>query len=140
MVAAVLGVGKAVGPQRVTPGPAMARIVTSAYRYKRPPRRKKSVALEGPKVVRRRVSEVTPPANPTPVTPANEARKSAIITARKAGEAIRLRVRSDGGRAPAATRCSRCDNAGLQAPDCHQATAGWRRMSHSAHRAGNWRE
>src|SRR5215472_2556314 len=27
-------------------GPAMARIVTSAYRYKRPPRRKKAVPLE----------------------------------------------------------------------------------------------
>jgi hypothetical protein len=26
----------------------MARIVTSAYRYKRPPRRKKAVALEVP--------------------------------------------------------------------------------------------
>jgi hypothetical protein len=66
----------------------MARIVTSAYRYKRPPRRKKAVALEGPKVVtmrdkRPRVSEVASPANPTPVTPANEARKSAIVTSRR---------------------------------------------------------
>jgi hypothetical protein len=65
----------------------MARIVTNA-RYKRPPRRKKAVALEGPKVVtirdkRRRASEVAPPANPAPVTPANEASKSAIVTSRR---------------------------------------------------------
>ena len=30
----------------------MARIVTSAYRYKRPPRRKKAVPLEVPAVMR----------------------------------------------------------------------------------------
>ena len=64
----------------------MARIVTYAYRYKRPPRRKKAVALEGPKVVRRRASEVAPPANVTSVTPASEARKSGIVTARKQGK------------------------------------------------------
>jgi hypothetical protein len=73
------------GPQH---GPAMARIVTYAHRYKRPPRRKKAVALEGPKVVtirnkRRRASEVAPPASPAPVTPANEASKSAIVTSRR---------------------------------------------------------
>jgi hypothetical protein len=79
MVAAVLGVGKAVP---LAAGPAMARIVTYAHRYKRPPRRKKAVALEGPKVVRRRVFEVASPANP-PVTPASEARKSAIVTSRR---------------------------------------------------------
>jgi hypothetical protein len=61
----------------------MARIVTYAHRYKRPPRRKKAVALEGPKIIRRRASEVAPPANPTPVTPANEASKSAIVTSRR---------------------------------------------------------
>jgi hypothetical protein len=61
----------------------MARIVTYAYRYRRPPRRKKAVALEGPKVIRRRVSEVASPANPTPVTTANEASKSAIVTSRR---------------------------------------------------------
>jgi hypothetical protein len=49
MVAAALGTGMAVG---LAAGPAMARIVTYAYRYKRPPRRKKAVALEGPKVIR----------------------------------------------------------------------------------------
>jgi hypothetical protein len=41
------------------------------------------VAIEGPKVNRRRVSEVAPPANPTPVTPAREAGKSAIVTNRR---------------------------------------------------------
>jgi hypothetical protein len=61
----------------------MARIVTYAYRYKRPPRRKKAVALEGPKIIRRRASEVAPPANPAPITPANEASKSAIVTSRR---------------------------------------------------------
>jgi hypothetical protein len=30
----------------------MARIVTYAHRYKRPPRRKKAVALEGPAIIR----------------------------------------------------------------------------------------
>jgi hypothetical protein len=80
MVAAVLGAGKAV---QLAAGPAMARIVTYAYRYKRPPRRKKAVALKGPKVIRRRASEVAPPANPTPVTPASEARRSAIVTSRR---------------------------------------------------------
>ena len=83
MVAAVLGAGKALGPQCAALGPAMARIVTYAYRYKRPPRRKKAAALEGPKIIRRRASEVAPPANPTPVTPANEASKSAIVTSRR---------------------------------------------------------
>ena len=62
------------------PAEAMARTVTYAHRYKRPPRRKKAVALEGPKVVRRRASEVAPPANVTSVTPASEARKSGIVT------------------------------------------------------------
>jgi hypothetical protein len=52
---------------------------------KRPPRRKKAVALEGPKVIRRKVSEVASPANPTPVTPASEVRRSATGTARKPG-------------------------------------------------------
>ena len=64
----------------------MARIVTSAYRYQRPPRRKKAVALEGSRAVRRRVSEVASPTTPTPVTPANEASKSAIVAARKPGK------------------------------------------------------
>jgi hypothetical protein len=103
MVAAVLGVGKAVGPQRVTPGPAMARIVTSAYRYKRPPRRKKAVALEGPAIIRaadpakarkrartvRQSDEVTaerPPANDDRKpgqTSTQRASKSSIVTSRR---------------------------------------------------------
>ena len=32
----------------------MTRIVTSTYRYKRPPRKRKAVPLEGPAIVRKR--------------------------------------------------------------------------------------
>ena len=52
MVAAALGAGKALEPQCAAPGPVMACIVTYAYRYKRPPRRKNAVALEGPAIMR----------------------------------------------------------------------------------------
>jgi len=50
----------------------MARIVTHAYRYKHPPRRKKAVALEVPAVVKA--------ADPA------KARKLGIVTARKPGK------------------------------------------------------
>src|SRR5262249_30078713 len=75
-------------------------IVTSTYRYKRPPRKKKPVApLEGPAVItirdRKRVRPETPetiqdetaeqaqpaPAESTPA--ATEARQSAIVTIRR---------------------------------------------------------
>ena len=70
MVAAALGAGKA-NPARST-GPAIAPIVTYAYRYKRPPQRKKAMALEVPVVVKA--------ADPA------KARKSGIVTARKPGK------------------------------------------------------
>jgi hypothetical protein len=58
-----------------------ARIVTTAYRYKRPPRKKKPVLLEVPVIVTKRTAtpaKVAPP-------PANDDRKSAIVTARRPG-------------------------------------------------------
>jgi hypothetical protein len=36
----------------------MAQIVTSTYRYKRPPRKRKSVALDMPAIVRPLVDEI----------------------------------------------------------------------------------
>jgi hypothetical protein len=57
-----------------------SRIVTSTYRYKRPPRKRKPVPLEGPAIVRRgRAKPETPPA------PANDDRKLAIVTVKRRG-------------------------------------------------------
>ena len=56
-----------------------SRIVTSTYRYKRPPRKKKPVLLEVPAIVResaRRSQRRTP-------APANDDRKPAIVTAKR---------------------------------------------------------
>ena len=55
-----------------------ARIVTSTYRYKRPPRKRKAVPLEGPAIVRKGAAkpETTP-------APANDDRKPAIVTAKR---------------------------------------------------------
>ena len=55
-----------------------ARIVTSTYRYKSPPRKRKSVPLTGPAIVRR--GTVKPE---TPLAPANDDRRPAIITAKR---------------------------------------------------------
>jgi hypothetical protein len=66
-------------------------IVTSTYRYKRPPRKRKAVPLAGPAIVRRDT-----PKPETPPAPANDDRKSAetsfpggarsaIVTARRPG-------------------------------------------------------
>ena len=84
----------------------MTRIVTSTYRYKRPPRRKKSVAFEVPAVVR---ADSKPPTGRTrrPVEPkvsddttfnpqrtlaavssATTARQPAIVTIRRKPERI----------------------------------------------------
>ena len=52
----------------------MTGIVTSTYRYKRPPRKRKPVRLEVPAIVRRGTKPETPPA------PANDDRKPAIVT------------------------------------------------------------
>ena len=65
------------------------RIVTSTYRYKRPPRKRKAVPLEGPAIVRKgAASRETPPAPETPddapaVQPTTEPRSPAIVTAKR---------------------------------------------------------
>ena len=56
----------------------MTRIVTSTYRYKRPPRKRKAVPLEGPAIVRRGTAKPE-----TPLAPANDDRRPAIITAKR---------------------------------------------------------
>jgi hypothetical protein len=73
------------------------RIVTSAYRYKRPPRKRKPVPLEGAVIVRKGAAKrETPPApanddrkpassETAPVGPANDPRKSAIVTVKRRG-------------------------------------------------------
>ena len=75
----------------------MTRIVRSTYRYRPPPRRKKAVPLEVPAVLtisektRRRTdrtddtTDKTKTAPPKP-TPANDDRKSAVVTARRPGK------------------------------------------------------
>jgi hypothetical protein len=74
------------------------RIVTATYRYKRPPRKRKAVLVEGPAIVRaRRVGPVerddgsnVQSAGATAHTeateaPANDDRKSAIVTVKRRG-------------------------------------------------------
>jgi hypothetical protein len=64
----------------------MTRIVRTAYRHKRPPRRKKPVALEVPAVVRAsdpakpRHRLVAPPERPEEPAPEAVERKPAIVT------------------------------------------------------------
>jgi len=78
---------------------AVGRIVTTTYRYKRPPRKRKAVALEAPAIVRKRGSPdaVVPPDRGEESTPGNDSRpqasasvdappKSAIVTARRPGK------------------------------------------------------
>ena len=62
-----------------------SRIVTSTYRYKRPPRKRKAVPLEGPAIVRkRRHLQHRKAQDRTGVPPpANDDRKSAIVTAKR---------------------------------------------------------
>ena len=64
----------------------MTRIVTSTYRYKRPPKKRKAVALEVPAVVRRdqKREEVSKPA----IHPASadDDRKRAIVISRRRGK------------------------------------------------------
>jgi hypothetical protein len=65
----------------------MARIVTTQYRYKRPPKKRKPVTIEVPEVVtvrdRKRVAKQQGPDEPeaTP-KPANDDRKARIVTTR----------------------------------------------------------
>jgi hypothetical protein len=66
-------------------------IVTSTYRYKRPPRKRKPVPLEGPAIVRaRRVGPLerddgsnVQSATAHTEAPANDDRKSAIVTVKR---------------------------------------------------------
>ncbi len=60
-----------------------SRIVTSTYRYKRPPRKKKPVLLEVPAIVVKRVPPSQPASAPKPAAPANDDRKSAIVTVKR---------------------------------------------------------
>jgi hypothetical protein len=78
----------------------MTRIVRTSYRYKRPPKRKKPVTIEGPAVItaatkRRKAAaeakaalkasiQLAPGESPTPSRPASAAAaKSAIVTVRR---------------------------------------------------------
>jgi hypothetical protein len=64
----------------------MTHIVTTTYRDKRPARKRKAVALEGPAVVRKRsrADAVVPPDHVEDPTPANDDRKPAIVTRKRA--------------------------------------------------------
>ena len=76
----------------------MTRIVTTHYRYKRPPRKRKPIEIEGPAVVRGKVShDATLPAVVRKAKPGNDNRpetstsaadppRSAIVTARRRGK------------------------------------------------------
>ena len=87
----------------------MTRIVTSTYRYKRPPRKKKAVPMELPTIVRKGAAKPeTPPApanDPTGVDP-----KSAIVTAKrrrsKFGDVPDMTPEEHQRRGDAAVRCS----------------------------------
>ena len=59
----------------------MTRIVTSTYRYKQPPRKRKVVPLTGPAIVTKRAPSSQQASAPKPAAPANDDRKSAIVTA-----------------------------------------------------------
>jgi hypothetical protein len=71
----------------------MTRIVTTTYRYKPPPRKRKAVAIAGPAVVRKRAAGAVEPddqsnfdaaSTEVPQQPATDDRKPAeIVTARR---------------------------------------------------------
>ena len=78
------------------PGPGLlTRIVTSTYRYKRPPRRKKPVALEVPAVVR----AVDPAVRrrPMPTPPESTAAIPAVVSTsiKRAGTSTALPAAND---------------------------------------------
>jgi hypothetical protein len=69
----------------------MARIVAYVHHYKRPPRKKKPVALEVPAVVRTKPAR-RPGNSPDDSVPAKSAEspaKSVIVTVRKHGSEVR---------------------------------------------------
>ena len=59
------------------------RIVTSTYRYKRPPRKRMAVPLEGPAIVRRGRERDEVSRDTTLPEPANGDRKPAIVTVKR---------------------------------------------------------
>jgi hypothetical protein len=72
------------------------RIVTTAYRYKRPAKKRKAVAIAGPAIVRQRgrADAVPPPPDepgPAAPPPANDDRKPAPPSARKPAIATSIR-------------------------------------------------
>jgi hypothetical protein len=77
----------------------MTRIVTTTYRYKRPPRKRKAVALEVPAVVTRKraagPAKSVKAADRLPEQPANDDRKPAIVstTSRKRLKLLRAEKR-----------------------------------------------
>ena len=74
----------------------MTRIVTTHYRYKQPPRKRKAVALDVPAVVKaakvQRFHDVTSAPQPEP---AAEARESAIVTIRSRKHAMLAHLLED---------------------------------------------
>jgi hypothetical protein len=81
-------------PFRLIVATEMTRIVTTTYRYKPPPKKRKAVA--GPAIVRKATTAGIPSGGktkPAPLPPANDdrqpsppgARKPAIVTARRPG-------------------------------------------------------
>jgi hypothetical protein len=73
-------------------------IITTHYRYKRPPRKRKAVALEAPSIVRKFAARAAKSADDVdPATlPASDDRKSAIVTttSRKRLELLRAEKRT----------------------------------------------
>jgi hypothetical protein len=65
----------------------MARIVTTNYRYKRPPKKRKPAAIKVPEVVtvrdrKRAAKQQVPDKSEATPLPANDDRKARIVTAR----------------------------------------------------------
>jgi hypothetical protein len=91
----------------------MARIVTTQYRYKRPPKKRKPAAIKVPEVVtvrdRKRVANRRVPDNPeaTP-QPANDDRKAGIVSAKKPGRPHRSLARPSSPRDRNAADSVRC--------------------------------
>jgi hypothetical protein len=72
----------------------MTRIVTTTYRYKRPPRKRKAVALEVPAVVTRKhaagPAKSVKAADRLPEQPANDDRKPATIVSTTSRKRLKL--------------------------------------------------
>ena len=71
------------GPPAKQPVLQGCTIVTSTYRYKRPPRKRKAVPLEGPAIVRSGATRCAAGQCTEAGTPAHDDRKSAIVTVKR---------------------------------------------------------